>query len=166
MADYYSVISSAVSNLTSKTAEARWEVYDRACNALQEKLLALDPPISGDELANEQLALETAIRRVEEDLLFGTMRQFVREDVPRPAPSVILLSTISEFVSSIEDKLHNAITIVRERLRSSEATKVVAPIKEDIIARLAHSVVFVQKTQLQMNNIGRRIYLSILGEKR
>jgi hypothetical protein len=94
MADYYSVISSAVSSLTSETVEARWEVYDRACNALQENLLALDPPISGDELANEQVALETAIRRVEEELLFGTMRRFVREDVPRPPSSAILLSTV------------------------------------------------------------------------
>jgi len=115
MTDYYSVISSAVSNLPSKTVQARWEVYDRACIALQEKLLALDPPTSGDELANEQLALETAIRSVEEDLLLRTMRRFVREDVPRPAPSVILLSTVREFVSSMEDKLHNAITLVRER---------------------------------------------------
>jgi hypothetical protein len=166
MADYYSVISSAVSNLPSKTVQARWEVYDRACIALQEKLLALDPPISGDELANEQLALETAIRSVEEDLLLRTMRRFVREDVPRPAPSVILLSTVREFVSSMEDKLRNAITLVRERLGSSEATKVVVPIKEDIMARLAHGVVFVQKTQLQTKNIRRRIYLSIFREKR
>jgi hypothetical protein len=166
MADYYSVISSAVSNLTSKTVEARWEVYDRACNALQEKLIALDPPISGDELANEQLALETAIRRVEEDLLLRTMRRFVREDVPGPPSSAILLSMVRKYLSSMEDKLHNAITIVRERLRSGEAYKVVVPIKEDIIARLAQSLIFVQKTQLQTKNTGRRIYLSILGDKR
>jgi hypothetical protein len=166
MPDYYSVISSAVSNLPSKTVEARWDVYDRACIALQEKLLALDPPISGDELANEQLALETAISRVEEDSLLRTMRGFVGEDVPRPAPSVILLSTVREFVSSMKDKLHNAITILRERLRSSEATKVIVPIKEGIIARLTNGLVFVQKTQLQTKNIGRRIYLSIFGEKR
>jgi hypothetical protein len=124
------------------------------------------PTISGNELANEQLAIETAIRRVEEDSLLRTMRGFVREDVPRPAPSVIVLSTIREFVSSIEDKLHNAITIVRERLGSSEATEVVVPIKEHIIARWTHGLVFVQKTQLQTKNIGRRIYLSIFGEKR
>jgi hypothetical protein len=53
MPDYYSAISSAVSNLPRETVEARWEAYDRACVALQEKLLALDPPISGDELAND-----------------------------------------------------------------------------------------------------------------
>jgi hypothetical protein len=161
MADYYSVISSAVSNLPSKTIETRWELYDRACDALQEKLLALDPPISEDELANEQFALETAIRRVEEDLLLdimNIMRRFVKEDAPRAAPSV---TTVRELARSMENKLHNAITIVRDRLRSSEATKVVIPIKENGIARSAQSLVFVQKTQLQMKTIGRRIYLSI-----
>jgi len=66
----------------------------------------------------------------------------------------------------MEDKLHDAIMIVCERLRSSEATKVVVPIKEDIIARLAQSLVFVEKTQLQTTKIGRRIYLSIFGGKR
>jgi hypothetical protein len=146
MVDYYSVISSAVSSLPNKTVEARRELYDRACNALQENLLALDPPISGNELAKEQLALETAIRRVEEDLLLGIMRRFVREDAPRPALHVILLSTVRDLVSSMEDKLKNAITIVRERL--------------------TQSLVFVQKAQLQTKDIGRRIHLRIFGERR
>jgi hypothetical protein len=162
MADYYSVISSAVSNLPSKAVEARWEVYDRACSALQEELLALDPPLSGDQLANEQLALETAIRRVEEDLLLATMRRFVRDDAPRPV-RVIVLSAVRGFVSSMEDRLHDAITIVRERLRSSAATKVVVPIKEDIIARLTQNLVFLEKTQLRTKKIGRRIYMSIFS---
>ena len=135
MADYYSVISSAVSNLPSKTIEARWELYDRACDALQAKLLALDPPISEDELANEQFALETAIRRVEEDLLLDIMRRFVKEDAPRALPSVSLISTVRQLARSMEARLHNVITIVRDRLRSSEATKVVIPIKENITAQ-------------------------------
>jgi hypothetical protein len=115
-------------------------------------------------LANERLALETAIRKVEEDLLLGTMRRFVREHAARPTLSVIVLS-VREFVSSTEDKLHNAITVVRARLRSRDATKLVVAIKEDIIARSAQSLVFVQKTKLQTTKIRRRIYLSIFGGK-
>jgi hypothetical protein len=162
MADYYSLISTAVSNLPSKTDKARWELYDRACNALQERLLVLDPPTSGDELANERLALETAICKVEEDLLLDIMRQFVSKDAPHLAPS----ATITEFVSPIEDKLHNAITIVRERLRSGEAAKLVLAIKEVVTAHLAQGLVFVQRTKLKTRNVGRRIYLSIFAEKR
>ena len=95
MADYYSVITRAVSNLT---VEARWAVYDDACTALQERLLALDPPISEHELAREQLALEAAIRKVEEDLLLGTMRRFVREEDTPPATSSLDIISVREFV--------------------------------------------------------------------
>jgi hypothetical protein len=161
MGDYYSVITRAVSNLPSQTVEDRWAVYDDACTALQEKLLTLDPPISKDKLANEQLALEAAIRRVEEDLLLGTMRQFVREDVPAAAPSLSVISTVTEFVRSGENKVKDAIMAVRDHLRSSGVTDLV-PTKAEITARLAQSVAFIQSMQLQTKAVGRRIYLSIL----
>jgi hypothetical protein len=164
MADYYSVITRAVSNLPSQTVEARWAIYDDACVALQKQLLALDPPISEDELANEQLALEAAIRKVEEDLLLGTMRRFVREDAPYAAPSLSIISTVREFVRAGGDELNDAITVVRDRLRSSGATELV-PTKAEITARLAQSLAFVQRTQLQTKNLGWRIYSSIFGDK-
>lgn len=153
MADYYSVITRAVSNLPSQTVEARWAVYDDACTALQQTLLTLDPPISEHELANQQLALEAAIRKVEEDLLLGTMRRFVRED---DAPRAAL---------SGGDKLNDVITVVRDRLTSSSATELV-PSKAEITARLVESVAFVQRMQSQTKAVARRIYLSIFGEKR
>jgi len=153
MADYYSVITRAVSNLPSQTVEARWAVYDDACTALQQRLLTLDPPISEHELANQQLALEAAIRKVEEDLLLGTMRRFVREeDAPRAGLSG-------------GDKLNDVMTVVRDRLTASRATELV-PTKAEITARLAESVAFVRRMQSQTKAVARRIYLSILGEKR
>jgi len=164
MIDYYSVIARAVSNLPSQTVEARWAVYDCACTALQERLRTLEPPISEDQLANEQFALEAAIRSVEEDLLFSTMRRFVREDAPRAAPSLSIMSMAKEFVRSMGDKLNYNITIMRDRLNASETIKV-APTKEDIIARLAQCLLVVQRTQLQAKDIGRRIYLSISGNR-
>jgi hypothetical protein len=80
MADYYSVVARAVSGLPSKTDEARRAVYERARTALQERLRTLDPPISETELANEQFALEAAIRRVEMESLFSDMRRGAREE--------------------------------------------------------------------------------------
>jgi hypothetical protein len=78
MADYYSLISSAVSHLTSRTDEAaRHVVYDRARTLLQ-GLRTRDPSISAADLATEQLALERVIRRVEDDLLFSAMRRFAQ----------------------------------------------------------------------------------------
>jgi hypothetical protein len=161
MADYYSVITHAVSNLPSQTVEARWAVYDNACTALQEKLLTLDPPISEHELANEQLSLEAAIRRVEEDLLLGTMRRFVKEEVRPTTPSLSVIPTVTEFVRSGENKVKDAITFVHDHLISSGATELV-PTKAEITARLTQIVALVQRTQLQTKAVGRRIYLSIL----
>jgi len=61
MADYYSVIATAVSRLLSQTDEARRAIYDRARTALQEALRDYEPPL----LAKEQAALDEAIRTVE-----------------------------------------------------------------------------------------------------
>jgi hypothetical protein len=61
MADYYSVIATAVSRLPSKTDEARCAIYDRARTALQEALRNYEPPL----LAKEQAAFDDAIRTLE-----------------------------------------------------------------------------------------------------
>jgi len=162
MADYYSVITRAVSNLT---VEARWAVYDDACTALQERLLTLDPPISGRELASEQLALESAIRKVEEDLLLGTMRRFVREEDAPPVTSSSTIISVREFVRSGGNKLNDVMIVVRDCLRLHGATELI-PSKEEITARLAESAAFIQRMQFQTKAAARRIYLSIFGEKR
>ena len=111
MDDYYSIIARAVSRLPSKTDEARHGVYERARTALQEKLRTLDPPISEAELANAQSVLEAAIRRVEQDVAIETavgrmaqdllatdMRQIVRQErrVSHAAPSFI--SRVKQFI--------------------------------------------------------------------
>jgi hypothetical protein len=63
---YYSVMARAVSRLPSQTDEARHAIYERARAALREALLNYGPPLSETELANEQAALERAIRKLEE----------------------------------------------------------------------------------------------------
>jgi len=62
---YYSVMARAVCRLPSQTDEARNAIYERARAALQEALLNYDPPLSETELANEQAALDQAIRTLE-----------------------------------------------------------------------------------------------------
>ena len=78
MADFYSAITRAVSNLPNKTDEARRAIYERARTALQESSRTLE--ISEAELANARFALEAAIRRVEQDVAIETavdrMEQF------------------------------------------------------------------------------------------
>ena len=61
---YYSVIVRAVSELPNNTPEARRALYDRAGITLAAELLQ-DPQISDAQVADERLAFERAIRKVE-----------------------------------------------------------------------------------------------------
>ena len=92
MADYHSIIASAVSHLPSTADEARHAIYEQARTALHERL-GNDPQISDAELVNEHYRLEVAIYGVEEDLLLREMRRFVREEMD-------FISKIKEFVRS------------------------------------------------------------------
>jgi hypothetical protein len=63
MADYYSVIASAVSRSSSKTDEARRAIYERARTALREALRDYEPPL----LANEHRRLQAGSGLLEAD---------------------------------------------------------------------------------------------------
>ena len=102
MADYRSIIASAVSHLPSTADEARHAIYERARTALHERL-GNDPQISDAELVNEHYRLEVAIYEVEEELLLSDMRRFVREGTAL-FPSILVFSKIKEFVRSARDK--------------------------------------------------------------
>jgi hypothetical protein len=102
MADYHSIIASAVSHLPSTADEARHAIYERARTALHERL-GNDPQISDAELVNEHYRLEVAIYEVEEELLLSDMRRFVREGTAL-LPSILIFSKIKEFVRSAGDK--------------------------------------------------------------
>jgi hypothetical protein len=103
MADYYSVISRAVSRLPSKTHEARHAIYERARTALRERLSNYDPALSDTALANEQAALETAISRLEADLSFGDMRRGPREGITQ---YILVLILGSAFLAGLVTLLH------------------------------------------------------------
>jgi hypothetical protein len=98
MADYRSIIASAVSRSPNTTDEARHAIYDQARTALHERL-GNDPQVSDTELMNEHYKLEVAIYEVEEDLLLSDMRRFIREETALSPPSFI--SKIKGFVRSV-----------------------------------------------------------------
>ena len=82
MSDYYSLLARAVPRLPNKAdEEARRAIYDRARVALQWSLRTLDPPISEAELANAQSALEVAIRTVEQDVAIETAVGRMEQDL-------------------------------------------------------------------------------------
>jgi hypothetical protein len=103
MADYHSIIASAISRLPSTADEARHAIYEQARTVLHERL-GNDQQISDTELVNEHYRLEAAIYSVEEDLLLSAMRRFVREETTLFPPSLSFISKIKEIVRSVGDK--------------------------------------------------------------
>jgi hypothetical protein len=76
MADYYPLIARAVASLgPDSTPELRAEMYERATHALIGQLRSLDPPMDGEDIERERMALEAAVRRVEQEV-----------SAPSPAP--------------------------------------------------------------------------------
>jgi hypothetical protein len=74
MADYYSVLAKAVEALDPNTATARQQLYERARSAMIAKLEG-DAAIPGSAVAAAKIALESAIVRVEAEVV-------VREPTP------------------------------------------------------------------------------------
>src|SRR6476659_6732927 len=73
MADYYPLISRAVSGLEKNTGENRRALYDRARAALVSQLRGVLPALNESDITRERLALEESIRKVEAE----AARQFV-----------------------------------------------------------------------------------------
>src|SRR5689334_2168254 len=111
MADYYSVIVSAISRLPRGTDEARRGIYERARTALRETLRNYDPPLSETDLAVERSALEAAIQRVETESRSSDTRDGSNS-----------ISTAMQIVRSVRDKFNNNIAIRGDRLKAAITT--------------------------------------------
>lgn len=81
MADYYPVLKRAISSLPSGSGEARRAVYEKARVALLRQLSSYNPPLSPTEIADQRVALEDCIRRVEAEVAG------VPDDAPASADS-------------------------------------------------------------------------------
>ena len=80
MADYYSLISRAISALPQQTPDKRQAVYERARKALFSQLKSIQPPVADADIAAEGRALEEAITRLEQEIAARNAQ------VPKPAP--------------------------------------------------------------------------------
>jgi hypothetical protein len=125
VADYYSVIVSAISRLPRGTDEARRGIYERARTALRETLRNYDPPLSETDLAVERSALEAAIQRIETESRSSDTRDGSNS-----------ISTAMQIVRSVRNKFNNNIAIRGDSLKAA------------ITAGLAQGVEFIQRTRL------------------
>ncbi len=145
MADYYSVIARALSNVPNKTDEARRTLYDRARTTLQDKLRGHDAA----ELANEHSALEAAIRKVETETLFSEIRR-EREKYSALSKKRRFMLAAKEFVRAARDKLNDRVSTMPAKM---------VPTKFLIAAGLVESLALVQRMQFKVKNLGRQILL-------
>jgi len=68
MADYYPLIARAIAGLDpGASGESRRALYERARTALIAQLRNVQPPLSETEITRERLALEEAVRKVEQE---------------------------------------------------------------------------------------------------
>lgn len=68
MTDFYSVLKRAVSSLPDGSGPQRRAVYDKARKALLKQLQSFDPPLPSSEVTAQRLALEDAIRKIENEI--------------------------------------------------------------------------------------------------
>ena len=94
MADYYSLISRAISALPASSFDAREAVYARARAALVSQLKNIQPPVDEADIRAESRALEEAITRIELEIATKaapgqstTPASPAPLSTPRPAPA-------------------------------------------------------------------------------
>lgn len=68
MTDFYSVLQRAVSSLPDGSGPNRRAVYDKARKALLKQLQSFDPPLPSADVTAQRLALEDAIRKIENEI--------------------------------------------------------------------------------------------------
>src|SRR5262245_6061665 len=87
MADYYSVLSSAVAHLQPNVETARRGLYERARNAVRERMRAIDA--SDDDISTELEMLNQAAARIESEIA-RPIEAVLRARPPRPRRDAIL----------------------------------------------------------------------------
>ena len=68
MTDFYSVLQRAVRSLPDGSGPQRRQVYEKARKALIKQLQSFDPPLSSSDVTSQRLALEDAIRKIENEI--------------------------------------------------------------------------------------------------
>jgi hypothetical protein len=121
MADYYSLLSRAITALPQSNPETRLAVFDRARKALVKQLTSIEPPIPEEAISKEKDALEEAIQRLEIDLATRALPQSAPPPPPRPSAPPALNKPTSALAPSFER--------FRKKLTETTKTRFVTPPK-------------------------------------
>lgn len=122
MADYYPLISRAVSGLDKNTGENRRALYDRARVALVGQLRGVQPALEESDITRERLALEEAIRKVEAE----TAKR-VRADTPEPEEPSLRDRGLRDFRETVAEA-EGLGSVSAEAKRAAHATYEAMPV--------------------------------------
>jgi hypothetical protein len=75
VAEYYSILSKAVSALEPNTASARQRLYERARSAISAEIEEASPPFEASDIAAVKQGLKSAIERIEAEALPAWIQQ-------------------------------------------------------------------------------------------
>jgi hypothetical protein len=75
VADYYSILSKAVSALEPNTASARQRLHERARSAMSAEIERASPPFDASDVAAAKQGLKSAIERIEVEALPAWLQQ-------------------------------------------------------------------------------------------
>jgi hypothetical protein len=127
MADYYPLISRAVTGLDKNTGENRRVLYERARAALINQLRGVEPALEEADITRERLALEEAIRKVEADTAAQAKpeppqpHEPPEEEAPEPTPTSLRDQGLRDFHQSMAevDELGEAASHANRSARES-----------------------------------------------
>lgn len=141
MADYYSVLSSAVAQLEPNVETARRALYERAREAVSQRMRAME--VSEDAVKAELAALNAAIAHIESDIA-GPVEAAFRAARPRmPRTVAVKPARIAEPPRRVETAVPSDDVggVPRRKLSARTLTAVAAVLIGVIIAALAYKYV-------------------------
>jgi lipoprotein-anchoring transpeptidase ErfK/SrfK len=141
MADYYSVLSSAVAQLEPNVETARRALYERAREAVSRRMRAME--VSEDAVHAELAALNAAIAHIENDIA-GPVEAALRAARPRvPRTLAVKPARITEPPPRVEPAAPSGDVggVARRKFSARTLTAVAAMLVGVIIAALAYKYV-------------------------
>jgi hypothetical protein len=122
MTDFYSVLQRAVASLPDGSGPQRRAVYDKARKALLKQLQSFDPPLPSAEVTAQRLALEDAIRKIENEIARQIRtRRAVQTAIP--APGAARSGAVAGGESEAEREARRRAEAQRQREQAAELLK-------------------------------------------
>ncbi|MEM8854004.1 MAG: hypothetical protein AAGD34_09930 [Pseudomonadota bacterium] len=136
MTDFYSVLQRAVASLPDGSGPQRRAVYDKARKALLKQLQSFDPPLPSSDVTAQRLALEDAIRKIENEIARQIRtRRAVQGAMPGANAGATAAAGAGRRAAPQEPRETDAEREARRREEAARAREQQAEMLEDAVSR-------------------------------